>query len=149
VGPTGDGSSTPVAGHLLRRARFRPIDRPRGSSWDPADLKALLDHLGVDKADVLTTSSGGRVLLRFAKAFPDRALSLILQGNVPPDGFPLPYDGPDRFFMAEWQSPAKQKGLDASAKFGLHTFSWRFRLIARRTGRVSRTSCRRIAGSIC
>jgi 3-oxoadipate enol-lactonase len=81
-------------------------------SWDAADLKELLDRLNIEKAHLLGMSQGGGVALRFVRAFPDRALSLILHGSIPPDGYPLPWTGADRVPMSEWQSLVRERGLD-------------------------------------
>ncbi|HXX36548.1 MAG TPA: alpha/beta hydrolase [bacterium] len=82
-------------------------------SWDTADLAALLDRLGVAKAHILGMSQGGGVALSFARAFPDRAMSVILHGSVPPSGFALRWSGPDRIPVREWQSRTKERGLEA------------------------------------
>lgn len=105
------------------RGRFRVIRYDRrgfGKSsggediqWDGADLQALLDRLDVEQAHILGMSQGGSVALRFARTFPDRALSLILHGSIPPGGYPLPWTGPDRVPTSEWQSLVQQSGLDA------------------------------------
>jgi pimeloyl-ACP methyl ester carboxylesterase len=42
------------------------------------DLKALLDHLGIDKAHVFGLSVGGRVAMRFTIDYPERVRSLIV-----------------------------------------------------------------------
>ncbi len=42
------------------------------------DLKQLLDHLGVDKAFLVSQSMGGRACLGFALAYPQRTLGLVL-----------------------------------------------------------------------
>jgi len=47
-------------------------------------LAALLDRLGVARADVIGTSMGGRIAWRFAAARPDRVARLVLMA---PDGF--------------------------------------------------------------
>jgi pimeloyl-ACP methyl ester carboxylesterase len=82
-------------------------------SWEAADLSALLDSLGIRSAHLLGMSQGGRVALAFVRAHPDRVSSLILHGSSPPDGFPLPWTGPDRTDFAAWGQLAREKGLDA------------------------------------
>ncbi|HLW58538.1 MAG TPA: alpha/beta hydrolase [bacterium] len=81
--------------------------------WDGADLEELLDHLDIDNAHILGMSQGGSVALRFVRTFPARARSLILHGSIPPEGYPLPWTGPDRIPMSEWRSLVKKSGLDA------------------------------------
>jgi 3-oxoadipate enol-lactonase len=106
---------------LSRRFRVIRYDRrgfgkSSGSedvSWDAADLAALLDRLGVRKAHVLGMSQGGRVALQFAHVYPERVSSLILHGTGAPDGFPLPWTGPDRPRFDEWATIAREQSLDA------------------------------------
>ena len=42
------------------------------------DLKGLLDHLGIESAHLVAQSMGGRSMLGFAAAYPDRAKSLVM-----------------------------------------------------------------------
>lgn len=49
---------------------------------DPADLRALLDSLGIASATVVGLSAGAGTALRFAAAFPDRVDRLVLYGFV-------------------------------------------------------------------
>jgi pimeloyl-ACP methyl ester carboxylesterase len=46
------------------------------------DLRALLDHLGVDTADVAGVSLGARIATRFALDDPDRVATLILDAPM-------------------------------------------------------------------
>ncbi|MFM1813336.1 MAG: hypothetical protein RLZ98_31 [Pseudomonadota bacterium] len=46
-----------------------------------ADVAALLDHLGIEKAHLIGHSMGGRVALAFALAYPRRAKSLIMAAS--------------------------------------------------------------------
>jgi 4,5:9,10-diseco-3-hydroxy-5,9,17-trioxoandrosta-1(10),2-diene-4-oate hydrolase len=55
-------------------------------------LKALLDELGVDKADLLGNSLGGGTAVRFALRYPDRAGRLVLMA---PGGLGLNVFAPD------------------------------------------------------
>lgn len=48
-----------------------------------ADLVALLDHLGIDRAAVLGYSMGGRVALHLALAAPERVSALVLESASP------------------------------------------------------------------
>jgi 3-oxoadipate enol-lactonase len=82
-------------------------------TWDAADLNALLDYLGVEKAHLLGNSQGGRVALQFAKAYPNRVLSMTLQGTAAPDGFGLQWTGADRPRFEEWTKMAREQGMDA------------------------------------
>jgi len=79
----------------LTKARRRVIaldNRGHGASsklYDPAayhsatmaeDVRALLDHLGLARADVMGYSMGARIAAYFALAHPERARSIILGG---------------------------------------------------------------------
>ncbi|MBN8956917.1 MAG: alpha/beta fold hydrolase [Rhizobiales bacterium] len=46
-----------------------------------ADLLSLLDHLGVQRADICGLSMGGNIALNFALAHPDRVDSLVISGT--------------------------------------------------------------------
>ncbi len=46
------------------------------------DLRALLDHLGINHAHILGLSLGGAIALEFALAYPDRIHALILVDSV-------------------------------------------------------------------
>lgn len=48
-----------------------------------ADLKQILDQLGVKRVDLLGYSMGGRLALTFAILFPDRVRKLILASTTP------------------------------------------------------------------
>lgn len=52
-----------------------------------AVLRALMDHLGVQRATLIGSSMGGRIAWAFAAAQPDRVAKLVL---VAPDGFASP-----------------------------------------------------------
>lgn len=82
-------------------------------TWDPADLAAVLDALGVGRAHVLGMSQGASVALAFALAFPGRAASLVLHGGSAPRGFGLRWSGPDRWPLEEYRALARREGLDA------------------------------------
>jgi pimeloyl-ACP methyl ester carboxylesterase len=43
---------------------------------------ALLDHLGIAKADVVAHSTGGMVAVRIARAYPDRVVHLVLTAPI-------------------------------------------------------------------
>ena len=48
-----------------------------------ADLRALLDKLGIESAHWLGYSMGGRTALQFAVAYPERVTRLVLEGATP------------------------------------------------------------------
>ncbi|NKE08011.1 2-succinyl-6-hydroxy-2,4-cyclohexadiene-1-carboxylate synthase [Mesobacillus selenatarsenatis] len=47
------------------------------------DLKELLDQLGIEKADFLGYSMGGRTAITFASLFPERVRKLLLESTTP------------------------------------------------------------------
>jgi pimeloyl-ACP methyl ester carboxylesterase len=111
----------PQVSALSRRFRVIRYDR-RGFgkstgnediTWDADDVNALLDSLRIAKAHILGMSQGARVALQFARSHPDRVSSLILHGAPAPDGFGLPWSGPDRARFDEWATIAREQGLDA------------------------------------
>ena len=81
-------------------------------TWNAADLRAILDHLGIGRARVLGMSQGGFVALAFAIAYPDRVDRLVLHGSTPPLGFGVRWTGPDRFPVAEYRAIAREQGLE-------------------------------------
>lgn len=76
---------TVVAVDHRGRARSREIGGPWGLDHHAADLTAVLDHLGIDQADVvLGHSMGGFVAAVFGATFPERAGGLLLvDGGIP------------------------------------------------------------------
>lgn len=57
---------------------FGKSSKPRGEYSDASDLKALLDHLGIDKAVLVGASNGGRISLDFAVENLHRVMALVL-----------------------------------------------------------------------
>lgn len=57
-------------------------DVPTAPHSPVEDLRALLDHLDVERAVLVGSSAGGRLALDFAVRFPDRASALVLVGPV-------------------------------------------------------------------
>jgi 2-succinyl-6-hydroxy-2,4-cyclohexadiene-1-carboxylate synthase len=47
------------------------------------DLKELLDQLGIEKADFLGYSMGGRAAITFASLYPERVRKLVLESTTP------------------------------------------------------------------
>src|ERR1700721_4377079 len=95
------GIWTPVMGRLA--ARFRLIrydDRGVGRSPAPdvpftrlADLRAVLDHAGPDRAVIVGHSGGGGTALALALDDPERVAALVLVAPGAPD-YPWPQDDP-------------------------------------------------------
>lgn len=82
-------------------------------SLDPVDLRNLMDKLKIDRAVVIGHSQGSASALRFALAFPARLDGLVLIGGGPPEGFGLPWSGPDAIDFAKLASTAQEQGLDS------------------------------------
>ncbi len=84
-------------------------------SAEPADLKELLDSLGVRSAVLVGHSGGANVALRFAIAYGNRVDGLVLYPGPMLEGFPIPPSEP--FPMAPMQAIARAHGLDSMWKF--------------------------------
>ena len=95
-----------------RRGFGQSTDSP-DLSLDPIDLRDLLDKLEIEKAVVIGHSQGTDSALRFAFAFPERLSGLVLVGSGPPEGFGLPWNGPDAIDFEQLAKTAQEKGLDA------------------------------------
>lgn len=57
---------------------FGKSSNPKGPYSDAADLRSLLDHLGIEKTVLIGVSNGGRISLDFAVEHPDRVRALVL-----------------------------------------------------------------------
>lgn len=74
-----------AAGHRVVRYDRRGYGRsepPSAPYSNLADLAALLDHLGVERAALVGSSSGGGLALDFALTHPRRVTALVLVGAV-------------------------------------------------------------------
>lgn len=78
-------SATPAAGYSI--ANYA------------ADLRALLDHLGVDQAHILGSSAGGPIALRFALDYPQSVKTLLLINTMT--------------YVQESERAVRQRELDA------------------------------------
>lgn len=77
-----------IAAELQGHGRTADIDRDMNLRYLAGDVAGLLDHLGVDRADVLGFSLGGGVALQLALDHPDRVGRLILASiGYTADGF--------------------------------------------------------------
>lgn len=56
-----------------------------GPMWDyhAAKTVALLDELGIDRADFVCNSWGGTIALNLAAKYPERVRSLVITGSMP------------------------------------------------------------------
>ena len=75
-----------VAPDLRGRAASRALGPPFGLDAHAADVVALLDHLGLERAVIAGHSLGAYVACRVATAHPDRVSRLVLVDG----GLPLP-----------------------------------------------------------
>ncbi|MDF5755088.1 alpha/beta hydrolase [Spongiactinospora sp. TRM90649] len=94
-GCTGWSDFGPVAPLFARDRRCLIVDilqygrsekcRISGPMWDFHTVKtiALMDALGVEKADFICNSWGGTIALRLAAAHPERVRSLVITGSMP------------------------------------------------------------------
>lgn len=70
---------------MIDRRGFGRSTAPANITQELEDVSAVLDHFGVERANIIGMSQGGRIALRFAHAHPDKIDHLILQG-APIDG---------------------------------------------------------------
>jgi pimeloyl-ACP methyl ester carboxylesterase len=74
---------------LQGHGRTADIDRPLATQLMADDIAALIDHLGLDKPDVVGYSLGGGVALHLAAKHPDKVRRLVLiSANVRRDAIP-------------------------------------------------------------
>src|SRR3954452_12994036 len=68
-------------------ARTADIEREITPAALASDVVALLDHLGIDRADILGHSMGGAVAMELAVSHPDRVRKVVpISVSVRPDG---------------------------------------------------------------
>ena len=115
----------PMIAALGDRWRFIAVDvRGRGrSAWDPdaghyappvyvQDMKALLDHLGIERAALIGTSMGGLMAMLMMKTMPERVAGVVLNDIGPAvDKAGLRriggYVGKSAAPVADWESAAR------------------------------------------
>jgi len=81
-------------------------DKPKGPytfKTHADDLKALLDHLGIEKAHIIGTSYGGEVGMRFAIDYPDMVKTLSIIDSV------SEVDELLKMFVIQWKMLAQTK----------------------------------------
>src|SRR5438105_10018192 len=75
-----------VAVDLQGHGRTADIDRPLDVRLMADDIAALIDHLGLDRPDLVGYSLGGGVALHTAAKYPTRANRLVAaSANIRPD----------------------------------------------------------------
>jgi pimeloyl-ACP methyl ester carboxylesterase len=86
-----------IAAELQGHGRTADIDRDVEFRYLADDVATLLDHLGVDQADVLGFSLGGGVALQLALDYPDQVGRLILASvSYAGDGYHQEISDPSR-----------------------------------------------------
>jgi 3-oxoadipate enol-lactonase len=103
--------------HNVIRYDARGVGRSASPSepfWDVEDLRAVLDHFGVDRAALVGMSMGGETALDFALAYPDRVSALALIGTSV-SGYPWP-DSPD---LAAYAAARRKRDLGRLAELEL------------------------------
>jgi pimeloyl-ACP methyl ester carboxylesterase len=78
-----------VVADLQGHGRTADIDRPIDMRFMADDIAALIDHLELDKPDVVGYSLGGGVALQLAVKYPDKLRRLVLvAANIRRDAIP-------------------------------------------------------------
>jgi pimeloyl-ACP methyl ester carboxylesterase len=78
-----------IAVDLQGHGRTADIDRPMDIRLMAGDIAALIDHLGLDKPDVVGFSLGGGVALQTAVKYPDKVRRLVVvSANIRRDAIP-------------------------------------------------------------
>src|SRR6476660_1433488 len=78
-----------VTPDLQGHGRTADIERPIDIRLMAGDIAALIDHLGLDKPDVVGYSLGGGVALQLAVKYPDKVRRLVVvSANIRRDAIP-------------------------------------------------------------
>jgi 3-oxoadipate enol-lactonase len=121
------GIWAPVMGLLADRFRLiRYDDRGVGRSPAPsvpftrlADLRAVMDHVGLDQAVIVGHSGGGGTALALALDDPERVCALVLVAPGAPD-YPWPQDDP---YIGEFGRRYTEGDLEGLVQLGLATWA--------------------------
>ena len=98
-----------------------------GPMWDfhAAKVVALLDELGIERADFVCNSWGGTIALNLAAKYPERVRSLVITGSMPvfygptraaPRGWPSWPQRPRRLLRRHRPHPRKTPHLDHQSR---------------------------------
>ena len=75
-----------IAVDLQGHGRTADVDRPMDVRFMADDMAALIDHLGLDRPDVVGYSLGGGVAFQTAVKYPDKVRRLVMVStNIRPD----------------------------------------------------------------
>lgn len=96
----------------------------KGPMWDfhAATIVALMDALGIGRADLVCNSWGGTIALNLAAKYPDRVRSLVVTGSMPvfhgplaplPEGGRRGRNARDAYYGGDGPSWAKMRDLMA------------------------------------
>jgi pimeloyl-ACP methyl ester carboxylesterase len=85
---------------------FGETPDPAGKYTDYEDVKALLDHLGIERTHLLGISNGGRIAMEVALTYPERVNKLVLVAPGLP-GYKAPEDRFDEEMSAKYDEAIK------------------------------------------
>lgn len=126
------GEVTVVAPDLRGAAASTELPGPYGMTQHVADLQAVLDHLGVERAVVAGWSLGGFVAATFAARVPERATALVLvDGGLP---LPLPPGFDPTAAVDELFEPLRQRFATTFRSRDEHRAWWRDHAVFSRLG---------------
>lgn len=153
AGPT----FTPIFNELAEQFRVITIDqRGHGKTEDAgedfssallaADLKALTNYLGVKRFHLLGHSMGARTAVRFAAAFPDQVISLIIEDmSVSIRSFSDPARYLERSRKLKVEMPTKFANLDELIKaLKFHLGSKRYPMTQREALSLAKRRARKL-----
>lgn len=94
---------------------FGETPDPAGKYTDYEDVRALLDHLGIDRAHLLGISNGGRIAMEVALTYPERVSKLVLVAPGLP-GNNAPNDPFDEEMSAKYDEAIKAGNKELAAE---------------------------------
>ncbi len=89
---------------------------PAGEYTEHGDLKALMQHVGLGKANILGISNGGRIAIDFAIAFPEMVEKLVLVAPAL-GGFDYPDDSFVDKFEEKLEAAMQVGDLETAAEY--------------------------------
>lgn len=94
---------------------FGETPDPAGKYSDYEDVRALLDHLSIDRAHLMGISNGGRIALEVALTYPERVNKLVLVAPGLP-GASVPNDPFDEEMSAKYDEAIKAGNKELAAE---------------------------------